>query len=114
MGKVSPFSSDPNGLVKTWIDNGDDTFTIKTEQSNESQILERNKAMYNHNDGYTPSREMQRVASIPLVVIEAYQAKGINLYAPENEYFLQRILDDGDYRFFRTAPGRLGKKHRHV
>lgn len=114
MGIVSPFSSDPNGLVKTWIDNGDGTFTIRTVQVNESEILEENKAMYNHNDGYTPSRDIQRVGRIPLAVIEDYAARGINLYAPENEHYLQRLMDDSDYRFFRTAPGRLGKKHRHI
>jgi len=114
MAKISPFSADPNGIIKKWIDNEDGTYTIQSQQANETEILERNKALYTHNDGYTPSREMQRVASIPLAVIEEYQARGINLYAPENEYFLARILDDSDYRHFRTAPGQLGKKHRHI
>jgi hypothetical protein len=114
MPKVSPFSSDPNGIVKEWIDNDDGTYTIRSQQSNESDILERNKTLYTHNDGYTPSRDIQRVASIPLALIEDYMARGINLYAPENEYFLARILDDSDFRHLRTAPGQLGKKHRHI
>lgn len=114
MGKESPFLVEPNGIVRTWIDNGDDSFTVKSVQQNETEILEENKAMFNHNDGYTPSREMQRVGRIPQLVLEDYMARGINLFHPENENILQRIMDDGDYRFFRTAPGRLGKKHRHI
>lgn len=114
MGQESPFLVDPNGIVRTWVDNGDNTYTIKSSQHNETQILEGNKAMANHNDGYTPSREMQRVGRIPLVVIEAWAARGYNLYSPECEHILQRIMDDPDYRHLRTAPGRLGKKHRHI
>lgn len=114
MGKESPFLTEPNGMVRTWIDNGDDTFTVKSVQSNETEILERNKAMYNHNDGYTPSREMQRVGSITQAVIEEHLARGINLFHPQNEHLLVRLMDDIDYRHLRTAPGRLGKKHRHI
>lgn len=114
MAEVVPFLIEPNGIVREWHTNPDGTYAVVSRQVNESQILERNKALLSHNDGYTPSREMQRVASIPLIVIEEYQARGINLYSPENEHILQRILDDSDFRHFRTAPGRLGKKHRHV
>lgn len=105
---------EPNGFVREWRDHGDGTFSVTSKQVNETQILERNKAMYNHNDGYTPSREMQRVASIPLVFIEEYQQRGINLYHPENADILARILDDSDFLYFRTAHGRIGKKSRHI
>jgi hypothetical protein len=114
MSKVSPFLTEPNGIIRTWHDEGNGNYVVKSVQKNETEILEENKAMFNHNDGYTPSRDMQRVGRIPLLVIEDYMARGINLYHPENEHILQRIMDDGDYRFFRTAPGRLGKKHRHI
>lgn len=114
MGKEVPFLIEPNGMVRTWIDNHDDTFTVKSVQTNETEILERNKAMYNHNDGYTPSREMQRIGSITQSVIEEYLSRGINLFHPENEHHLIRLMDDIDYRHLRTAPGRLGKKHRHI
>lgn len=114
MGKESPFRIEPNGIVRTWIDNQDGTYTINSKQQNETQILEENKAMYNHNDGYTPSRDIQRVGRIPLVVIEEYRAQGVNLYDPEWEWVLQRVMDNPDYRFFRTAPGHFGKRQRHI
>lgn len=114
MAKVLPFLNEPNGMVRTWHDNEDGTYTIKSEQVVETQILERNKAMFNHNDGYTPSRDMQRVASIPQAVIEEYAARGINLFHPAHEPELRALLNNSDYRFLRTAPGFVGKKHRHV
>jgi len=114
MAKVLPFLNEPNGMVRTWHDNEDGTYTIKSEQVVETQILERNKALFNHNDGYTPSRDMQRVASIPQAVIEEYASRGINLFHPQYEPELRALLNNSDYRFLRTAPGFIGKKHRHV
>lgn len=114
MGKVSPFLIEPNGMVRTWHDNEDGSYTIKSVQVNETEILERNKAMYTHNDGYNAKRDMQRVGSIPQAVIEEYMARGINLFHPAFEGELVRLMDNSDYRLLRTAPGRLGKKHRHI
>lgn len=115
MGTESPFLIEPNGTVRKWVDNGDGTYTIVSEQHVETDILERNKAMYNHNDGYTPSRDMQRVASIPMALIEHWQTvEGWNPFLPENADKLAAKLDDSDLRYLRTAHGRLGRKHRHV
>lgn len=114
MAEILPFLSEPNGIVREWHTNPDGTFTVVSKQHNETEILERNKAMYNHNDGYNRKRDLQRVASIPLAVIEEYMAKGINLYLPEYEDVLRKILDDSGYRFFRTAPGYYGKRQRHI
>lgn len=114
MGKVSPFLIEPNGMVRTWEDNLDGTFTIHSKQVNETEILERNKTLYNHNDGYNQKRDLQRVGSIPQSVIEDYLARGINLFHPAFESELVKLMDNSDYRHLRTAPGRLGRKHRHV
>lgn len=114
MPKEVPFLIEPNGMVRTWTDNDDGSYTIKSVQANETEILERNKALYTHNDGYTPSREMQRVGSIPQAVIEDFAARGINLFHPAFEHELAKLMDNSDYRFLRTAPGRIGKKHRHI
>lgn len=115
MADPLPLLTDPNGLVKEWHTNSDGTFTVTTRQDNESQILERNKAMYTHNDGYTPSREMQRVGSIPMALIEHWMTvEGWNPFDPANATKLAQKLDDIDFRHLRTAPGRLGRKHRHI
>lgn len=70
--------------------------------------LDRNKAMANHNDGYTPSRDMRRVADIPAIVIEKWlREEGLDVWNPEHNDRLARKLNDPDYAWLRTAPGRV-------
>lgn|GEM_PF-937839 len=73
-------------------------------------ILERNKAMANHNDGYSPSRELRRVAFIPNIVrLKWLNEEGWDAWRPD--LYGERLaakLNDPDWRFLRTAPGRVG------
>lgn len=72
-------------------------------------IIERNKAMATHNDGYSPSRELRRVASIPFILINKWlNEEGWNALDPANHDRLARKLNDPDYAFLRTAEGRVG------
>jgi hypothetical protein len=76
-------------------------------------ILEQNKAKANHNDGYSPSRELRRVGAIPFALIYQWLEKdGVNVmnagHDPHAAAYLMRKLNDPDYRYLRTAPGRLG------
>lgn len=112
MTKILPFLSDP-GIKREWIDNEDGTYTV-TEKQDLTPLLERNKAIQNSHDGYTPTREMQFVGTIPETVHAQFLAKGIDLYHPAFEKELIRYLNDSDYRGFRTGSGHIGKKHRHV
>jgi hypothetical protein len=112
MSKVLPFLSDP-GIKREWIDNEDGTFTV-TEKEDLSALLDRNKQIQNNFDGYTPSRDMQYVGTIPATVHAQFLAKGIDLYHPAFEKELIAYLNDSDYRGFRTGSGRIGKKHRHI
>jgi len=112
MSKVLPFLSDP-GIKREWVDNEDGTFTV-TEKEDLSALLDRNKQIQNNFDGYTPSRELQYVGTIPATVHAQFLAKGIDLYHPAFEKELIRYLNDSDYRGFRTGSGRIGKKHRHI
>lgn len=76
-------------------------------------ILERNKAMANHNDGYSQSRELRRAASIPYAI-------GIKWLNEEGWWFMDADKDPGvakklmqklnssEYAYLRTAEGRLG------
>lgn len=69
-------------------------------------ILDLNKAMATENDGYTPSREMRRVASIPLVLVYKWrQEEGWDAFNPRHADRLARKLNDPDYAWLRTAPG---------
>lgn len=76
-------------------------------------ILEQNKQMAAHNDGYSPSREMRRVASIPY-------ALGYKWLNEEGWWFmdagkdpdvarkLAEKLNSNEYLYLRTAEGRVG------
>lgn len=112
MTKIMPFLDDP-GIKSQWIDNEDGTITI-TQEQDLTPLLERNRAIQNSHDGYTPSREMQFVGTISELVHAEFLAKGINLYHPAFEKELRAYLNDSDYRGFRTGSGYVGKKHRHI
>jgi len=71
-------------------------------------VIERNKAMATHNDGYTQDRSMRRVASIPPIIFLKWLSEdGVNIYKPENAKWLCDRLNDPDWAYLRTAPGRL-------
>lgn len=112
MSKVLPFINDP-GIERKWIDNDDGTFTV-TEQQDLTPLIERNKQIQNSHDGYTKSREMQFVGTIPETIHAQYLAKGINLYDPAFEKELRAYLNSSDFRAFRTGSGYIGKRTRHI
>jgi hypothetical protein len=76
-------------------------------------ILERNKQMATHNDGYSPSRELRRVASIPYVVGHKWLNEEGWWFMdadkdPEVAKKLAAKLNSSEYAHLRTAPGRIG------
>lgn len=78
-------------------------------------ILDNNKAMATHNDGFNPDRTMRRVASIPMILIYKWKMEeGWDAFDPANEDKLAAKLDSSEYLYLRTAPGRVGKTHRHT
>jgi hypothetical protein len=110
--KVLPFDLGEAGITRKWVDNEDGTFTIISEQDT-APLLDLNRAMANHNDGYTPSRDMRRVASIPQVVMEAWLQEA-NYDQNAFKEIVAKRLDDPDWKWLRTADFRVGKKHRHI
>ena len=94
--------------------NGGMTFAA---QQDVAPVLEQNKAMANHNDGYTQSREMARVASIPISIIYKWMTEeGWDPFSPDPDCQrkLAMKLDSPDYRYLRTSGLVLGdswKKH---
>lgn len=98
-----------DGVVNTFHhDEMADTSYVRSVQDVEP-ILESNKALQTLNDGYSPSREMKRIASIPLVVAQKWMKEdGINWMAlPKHEKakYLRRKLNDPNNRFLRTSGG---------
>jgi hypothetical protein len=95
------------GIRYGWQDDGAGGGTVVSQQNHEP-ILEQNKAMATHNDGYTPSRDMRRVASIPMLLIHKWLTEeGWDAFAPENSDKLKATLNSSEYLYLRTAPGRL-------
>lgn len=70
-------------------------------------ILEENKRLMTLNDGYSPSRELRRVATIPQVVVEQWMKEGINIFDKNCREAVRRKLNDPENLFLRTAPGRV-------
>jgi len=71
--------------------------------------LERNKALYNADDGgYTSkAREWKRYASIPNAVIMKWKIEeGIDVFNKDHWPAVKRKLNSSEYRYLRTAPGR--------
>ena len=78
-------------------------------------ILERNKALFNDGDGYSPTREWRRAASVPNAIIEKWRNElGVDIYNPDHRGKVLELLDSNEYRFLRTAPGTLSRKPKRV
>ena len=73
-----------------------------------SGILENNKAQFNAIDERTKWGEFTKVASLPNVVIDDLNQKGVMRgFAVIDEKRFRAFLNDPDNRFFRTRPGQL-------
>lgn len=87
-----------------WLEDG--KITIRKTQDVEP-ILEHNKKLFTEGDGYSPSRELRRAASIPLVIVEQWMREGIDIFDPNCAEAVKRKLNSAEYAHLRTAPGRL-------
>jgi hypothetical protein len=96
----------PGGTQAFIRDNEDGTFDVFSTQENDP-FLERNKALANAGDGFSPSRDLRREGSIPMALIEKWkQEEGVNVLHPSGHEFLKRKLNDYDYSYLRTSPGK--------
>lgn len=82
-------------------------FKIHSFQDSEA-ILDENKAMATHNDGYSPSRDLRRAARIPpIIALKWLNEEGWWMWDPNCADKLKAKLNDPDYLWLRTATGRL-------
>ena len=103
-----------DGLNKTTYmkDDMEGKIAVK-EEVNIDPHLQHNKRLLNLNDGYSKSRDLKRVASIPTLALSVWA----NEYNGSNNWFslpkevqtkiLKEKLNSSDYRYFRTAPGKF-------
>jgi hypothetical protein len=75
-----------------------------------TSIIENNKSLRNENDGYSPSRELKRVASIPVGLVQQWlTVDGIDPQKfwtwkrGEQNAYLRRKIQDRDWSQVRTA-----------
>ncbi|MHB8284007.1 MAG: hypothetical protein ACYDD1_04955 [Caulobacteraceae bacterium] len=95
------------GVSHSLVDNNDGTLTINSVQEVDD-ILDHNQRLYNHNDGYTVTRDMKRVASIPMSLLFLWKTvEGWDPFHPANQDRLTKKLNDGDYLKLRTLSGRV-------
>jgi len=90
-------------LTRVHFDDGEDKLIIENVQDVED-VLEANKREQTEDHrGYTPSRNMRKVASIPNVVAYDLMKKGIW----NDPVAMKKWLNDPDNRYFRTSEGRV-------
>ncbi len=89
----------------------DDELLVRSQQDVEP-TLELNKKLYTKDDeGYGSTRDLRRVASIPNIIVEKWlKEDGINVYREEDWPKVAAKLDDPEYRFLRTAPGKVSRR----
>lgn len=93
--------------VQTAHADGDGGLIIKTTQDI-SAIIEKNKREYNAVDEKARWGEWSKIGSIPLVVIQDLNAKGIlRGFAVVDQKRFKDWLNDPENRYFRTRPGRV-------
>lgn len=80
---------------------------VKTSEDVTDQ-LDFNKHLFNSGDGYSPSRELRRVASIPNSVVEMWMnLYGVNVFDKDHAPAVKRLLNSNEWQWLRTAPGRF-------
>ena len=100
-------STDHAGVSRDWRPDGNGGVELRISQD-VSQVLEHNKIYRNHNDGYSESRELRRVARIPDAVgLKWLIEEGWWYGDQENADRLLKKLNDPDWAHLRTADGQL-------
>ena len=100
------------GVKTRYIQESDGKLTINNQQ-NLNPLLDRNKKLYTQNDGYTASRDMRRIASVPPIILQIW-AKEYNgtrnwwaLPKDTQKKILRVKLNSNEFRYFKTSEGRL-------
>ena len=86
---------------------------IINEEINIDPHLKHNKILLNQDDGYSQSRDLKRVASIPTLALSVWAKE----YNGDNNWFalpsdvqnkiLKKKLNSNEFQYFKTAEGNL-------
>ena len=112
MTKVRATEWNADATKTRYIQESDGKLTIHNQQ-NLSPLLNRNKKLYTLNDGYTPSKDMKRIASVPPIILQIWSKEynGTNNWwgLPKDiqKKIMRTKLNSSEFRYFRTAEGSL-------
>ena len=112
MSKVRATEWNADSTKTRYIQESDGKLTVNNQQ-NLNPLLERNKKLYTQNDGYTASRDMRRIASVPPIILQIWtkEYNGTrNWWAlpKETQKKILRVkLNSNEFRYFKTSEGRL-------
>lgn len=71
-------------------------------------LLELNKRQQRRGDGYTKSRDLRWIASVPMIVVEIWKnTLGVNALDKNDDKKVLELLRDPEHRFLRTSEGRI-------
>ena len=103
-----------DGLQKTTYMKDDMEGKIITkEEVDITPHLDHNKKLLNLNDGYSKSRDLKRVASIPTLALSVWAKEyngDSNWFALPKEVqnkILKTKLNSNEFQYFKTAEGKL-------
>lgn len=95
-------SFDPTTKIKKQL-NFDDKKIIKTTTQDVTDLINKNQRLVTADDGFTPSRDMKRAATIPVALYWELKREGII----DDPVAMKKWLNDGDNRKWRTSEGRI-------
>lgn len=110
MSDFVPWSHDSKtGISKSVRLEGNGDITVKRSQD-VSALVEANKAVQNSGvSGYNQDRSRRHVAHIPEIVrLDILANEGIDIYKPEGEERLFKLLTDSNFAALRTNDSKLG------
>ena len=112
MGKVRATEWNVDATKTKYIKESDGKLTINNQQDL-NPLMKRNKRLYTLNDGYTKSKDMRRVASVPPIILQirSKEYNGTNnwwgLPKDTQKKIMRTKLNSNEFRYFRTSEGSL-------
>lgn len=96
------------GGTQYWFkDNQDGTYEVTSFQEVDP-FLDHNHRLLTENDGWSKSKELRRIGSIPLNLIRKWkEEEGFDALNPQHDDKLRQRFNDIDYQKLRTAHWRL-------
>lgn len=91
-------------------DDVNETSTIETVHDVTAILEDNREQRLSGHDGYSPSRELRKVASIPLGAVNQLYRMGIDVMKDEDWPKVAALLDSSEYEAWRTANGVISSK----